>query len=96
MRNNMNFMGHGPGMGGRGFGGMGHGPGHMGPGPMHRGPGHMGPGPMHRGPRPHPPIFFGPVFRPRPRFHRYGYSSFGCLGPFLLLILLGSLLGFRF
>jgi hypothetical protein len=88
---NFNHMGHGP-MGGHR---MGHGPG-MGPGfgrgPMHRGPVY---GPMHRGPRPMRPMFFGPVFRPRPRYYGYGLGNFGCLGPFLILMLLAAVFGIR-
>ena len=86
---NFNHMGHGPMRGP----GMGHGP-MRGPG-MGMGPG-FGRGPMHRGPRPMRPMFFGPVFRSRPRYYYgYGPGTFGCLGPFLILILLASIFGIR-
>lgn len=90
---NFNHMGHGPGFGP----GMhrGHGFGHG----QHRGPGfgpgvYRGFGRIHRAPRPMRPMFFGPVFRPR-HYYGYGPSSFGCLGPFLFLILLASVLVIR-
>ncbi len=94
MRNSFNHMGHHSGFG---------------PGPMHnhgpmRGPGPMyGPGPMRgMGPgfmglhhRPHPVhrVWGGPWIR---SWHRYndGCGCFGCLGPFLMLILLASAFGF--
>ena len=94
MRNNMHFMGNHPG------GGFGHGPMHgpmHGPGfgPMHgpmRGPG-FGPGfyGIHHAPRPVRPMYFGRWFRPWPRYS-FGYGL-GCLGPFLVLMLIASAFG---
>lgn len=101
MRNNMHFMGSHSGWG-FGHGPM-HGPMHGTMGPMHgpMGPMHGPMGPMHgpgahrfhHGPRFFRPIYFGRWVRPWPRYSR-GFGCLGCLGPFLMMLLIASAFGF--